>query len=112
MEENKMEKTNVVYTVTWGQASSGGRESLHDAFCGCDGVFTDKEKALKKMTAFKDEFIEHLLDDKDLDEEELQILKNSIGVYGSEKEEYYEVDYPSYDDVNEIYIKIDEITVE
>lgn len=107
-----MEKNNVVYTVTWGRACSGGEEGLHDAFCGCEGVFTDKEKALKKMTAYKDEFIEHLLDDEDLDEEELQKLKDSIEVYGSETEEYYEIDYKSWDDTNELYVKIDELPVE
>jgi hypothetical protein len=112
MEENEMEKTNVVYVVTWGRATPGGEEGLFDAYCGCEGVFTNKEKALKKMTSFKDSFIEHLFDDADFDEEELQEFKNAIGVYGSEKEGYYEIDYPSWDDTCEIYIEITEMPIE
>jgi hypothetical protein len=86
------------FVVTFGTAkhSEGPYEELLDAYCSCVGVFTDKTKALKEMTTYKDTFISDLIEDyKNAydDEEDADELIDMIKTYGSETDDYYEIDF-------------------
>lgn len=100
---------NKIYLVIWGSARPDDRGAAN-AYCGCDGAFFDKQKALKALTIEKDAYIKSILDDAD-DEETREKYENSIQVYGSEQEEYYEIDITVDDDTSEHYIRISEVCV-
>ena len=97
---------NKLWVLTFGNASSDDDENAN-AFCGCVGIFNSELEAKRQMTAFKDDFIFGLTDELE-DEDDIAEIKNSIKVYGSEKEEFYEVDYTVDDITAECYIRIEE----
>lgn len=101
---------NKIYLVIWGDAKVNDRGDA-SAYCGCDGAFFDKQKALEALTIEKDAYIKSILDDAD-DEETREKYENSIQVYGSEQEEYYEIDITVDNDTSEFYIRISEVCVE
>ena len=100
-----------LWVVTCGTAGiEGTEEDLRaDAFCSCVGIFTDKDVALKNMTAYKDTFIKELVEELDEDDVVREEIESSLETYGSEKEEYYEVDYNVYGHPYECYIRIEEV---
>ena len=100
---------NKIYLVIWGSARPDDRGAA-SAYCGCDGAFFDKQEALKALTAEKDAYIKSILDDAE-DEEMREEYEGSIQVYGSEHEEYYEIDFTIDDDTSEHYIRISEVCV-
>ena len=102
-------KNNKLYVVTWGTASVTD-EGAGSAYCGCVGCFTDRTAALGEMTKYKDSYVKSLIEDVE-DEEEREEIENSIKVYGSETEEYYEVDFTITDSASEHFIRIEEIIV-
>ena len=97
-----------LYLIIWGNANIDDR-GASCAYCGCDKYFYNKEKALKALTTYKDNYIRELLEDAD--EEERFEIEDSIRVYGSEQEEYYEIDYMIFDTLSELYVKIQKIEV-
>lgn len=100
---------NKIYLVIWGDAKVTDRGDA-SAYCGCEGAFLDKKDALKALTIEKDAYIKSILDDAD-DEEMHEEYENGIQVYGSESEEYYEIDITVGDNMSELYIRISEICI-
>ena len=100
---------NKIYLVIWGSARPDDRGAAN-AYCGCDGAFLDKKDALKALTIEKDAYIESILDDAD-DEETREKYEKGIQVYGSESEEYYEIDITVDEYTSEHYIRISEVCV-
>jgi hypothetical protein len=100
LEEIEMNK-NKLYVVTYGAATYGeGPVDIEgirlDANCGCVGIFLNKEDAQKEMTKFKDSLLDEITKNhKDsYDDESYSLaLTQKTQVYGSESEEYYEIDY-------------------
>ena len=100
---------NKIYLVIWGDAKVNDRGDA-SAFCGCEGAFFDKKEALKVLTAEKDAYIKNILDDADA-EDVREKYENGIQVYGSEREEYYEIDITVDDNTSELYIRISEVCI-
>ena len=98
-----------IYLLIWGNANADDRGAC-SAYCGCEKYFYNKERALKALTDYKDAYIRELLEESE-DEEDRQDIENCISVYGSEREEYYEIDYIRFDMPSEHYVKIQEIEI-
>ena len=93
-----------MFIVCWGAASCDDHGAAH-ANAGVHGIYPTLENAKRGMTAFKDEVIADTKKDLDPDNE-LSFEDLDIQVYGSEAEEYYEIDYTLGTDPCEVYIKI------
>ena len=98
-----------LYTVCWGSAGQDD-DGNSCAFCGVHGVYTDKSAARNGLVACKDSFYDEVIQTDD--PEGLEYNKSRTHVYGSEAEGYFEIDYDFADVPNELYIKIDEVTLE
>lgn len=92
-----------IYIVHWGSAGSDDDGSAK-AFCGVHGVYTSKSAALNGLTECKDAMIQSTTEY--VGDEAFDIL--NIHIYGSENEEYFEIDYMIDDTPCEIYITISE----
>lgn len=97
-----------LYIVCWGTGSCDDDGCAH-AYCGVYGLYRDKASALKGLVTCKDETYNDILNDIDPDGEFPDLVTEAnLQVYGSETEEYFEIDYLLGTDVCEVYIKIEE----
>lgn len=95
-----------MFIVCWGAASSDDHGNAH-ANVGVHGVYTNKLAALAGLVECKDEMIEDTRRDLDPDGEFPELLEElDIRVYGSEAEEYFEIDYTIGTDPCEVHIRI------
>lgn len=101
-----------MWVITCGAASETGSDYV-SAYSWCGGVFTDKQKALNAMTEAKTKYIADILEDIE-DEETRDQVAGSVQVYGSESQEFYEVDWhsPEYDLPCETYFRLEEVEVQ
>ena len=83
------------YIVHWGTATQDDRGNA-DAFCGIHGVYTTLGGAKIALKECKESFYDEAMQEADGD----------VDVYGSESEEYFEVDYTEDGLPREIYITI------
>lgn len=95
-----------LYIVHWGSAGADDTGNAK-AFCGIHGIYTTKAAALKGLVECKEDHYNELVQDDD--EETLEYVKSRTRVYGSEAEEYFEIDWDFADTTNEIYITISEL---
>ena len=90
----------------WGAASCDDHGNAH-ANVGIYDIYSTKAGALYGLTACKDEMIQETINDVDPDGEFPDLLDElDIKVYGSEAEEYYEIDYTLGTDPCEVRITI------
>jgi hypothetical protein len=101
--EESMKK---LYIVCWGSAGQDD-DGNSKAFCGVHGIYTDKPAALKGLVECKDVCYDEIVQDED--SEGLEYNKSRTRVYGSESEEYFEIDWDFTDVTNEIYIRLEEV---
>ena len=95
-----------MFIVCWGAASSDDHGNAH-ANVGVHGVYTNKLAALAGLVECKDDMIEDTKRDLDPDGEFPELLDElDIRVYGSEAEEYFEIDYTIGTDPCEVRITI------
>ena len=96
-----------VYIICWARALGGDGMPV-DASAGSDGVYINREQARKALTKSKDEWISVIYENLD-DAEDKDMISKSLQVYGSEAEEFYEIDYTAPDDsLVEIHITLHE----
>ena len=98
-----------LYIVCWGSAGQDD-DGNSKAFCGVHGIYTYESAALKCLVECKDVSYDEVIQTDD--PEELEYNKSRTRFYGSEAEEYFEIDYDFADVTNELYIKIDEVNLE
>lgn len=94
-----------VYIVHWGSASSDD-DGNAKAYCGIHGVYTTKAAAQKGLVECKDVTYDEVVQNED--PETLEYAEQNTHVYGSEAEEYFEIDYDFGAGPCEIYITITE----
>ena len=94
-----------IYIVHWASASSDD-DGNAKAFAGVHGVYSTKSAALRGLVECKDVTYDEIVQDED--EEALEYAKSHTRVYGSEAEEYFEIDWDFADTTSEIYITISE----
>ena len=95
-----------MFIVCWGASSCDDHGNAH-ANVGVHGVYTTKSAALAGLVECKDSVIEETKRDLDPDGEFPDILDDlDIRVYGSEAEEYFEIDYTLGTDPCEVRITI------
>lgn len=98
-----------MFIVCWGAASSDDRGNAH-ANVGVHGVYTNKLAALAGLVECKNSMIEDTKKDLCFDEDSPETLEDmDIRVYGSEQEEYFEIDYTIGTDPCEVRISIEEV---
>lgn len=95
-----------VYVVCWGSGSTDDRGNAH-AYSGTAGVYRNKEDALKALETYKDMTLDDVYNDLDPDGE-FPEERDSVHVYGSVEDEYFEIDYALGIEPVEIYIGISE----
>jgi hypothetical protein len=102
-----------IYVITFGRACPGDTEDIYDAFADCNGAYTDKDRALKALTETKDELVKELRGEQDIDNALTGAdIAVAYKVYGSEAEEYYEIDFEDGDGaLCEIYVKLSEVNL-
>lgn len=94
-----------VYIICWARALGGDGMPV-DASAGSDGVYLNREQALKALTKSKDEWISVIYENTE-DVEDKDLISKSLQVYGSEAEEFYEIDYTAPDDTSvEVHITL------
>ena len=97
-----------LYIVCWGSGSCDDDGNAH-SYCGVYGLYRDKESALKGLIACRDETFEDIINDLDPDCESPELVDNAdVKLYGSEAEEYFEIDYTLGTEPCEVYIRIEE----
>ena len=94
-----------MYIVHWGSAFSDD-DGNAKAYCGIHGVYTTKAAALKGLVECKDVTYDEVVQNEEPDT--LQYAIDNTRVYGSEAEEYFEIDYDFGAGPCEIHIKISE----
>lgn len=97
-----------LYLIIWGTANVDDHGAA-STYCGCEKYFYSKTKALKALTEYKDAFVKSLFEDAD--EDERAYIEDTLYIYGSEQEEYYEIDYTIYDCPSEHYVRLQEIEI-
>lgn len=107
---------NKVWVVHWGSGTLDDDRNT-SAFCGVHSVHTSLKSARKALVQCKDETIADLkapfIEDAESEEElQEQLDELNIQVYGSEAEDYFEIDYDSWDVRNEIYVGLTEKEIE
>lgn len=99
-----------VFIVCWACASQddNGNCSAHG---GVHGVYTDHDKARVGLIECKEEMYNEIVYNPDYDENDIKNMKDNVEVYGSSDQDYFEIDYESWDIPNEIRIEIVESEV-
>lgn len=100
--EKIMEK---VYVVCWGSASSDD-DGNANAYSNVHGVYLSKDEAIKGLEECKDDCYNDIVNNPDYDEEERELAEVNASVYGSIKDEYFEIDYFIGDTSCELYITL------
>lgn len=96
-----------IYVVHWGSAGSDD-DGNAKAFCGIHGVYTTLEDARAGLVECKNESYDEIVNNPDYDDYDVAEAMKTTRVYGSEKEEYFEIDYVIGDTPCEFYITITE----
>lgn len=99
-----------VYVVCWACASQDDNGNC-TANGGVHGVYTDPEKARVGLIECKEEMYNEIVYNPDYDENDIKNMKDNVEVYGSSDQDYFEIDYESWDIPNEIRIEIVESEV-
>lgn len=99
-----------VYVVCWACASQDDNGNC-TANGGVHGVYTDPEKARVGLIECKEEMYDEIVYNPDYDENDIKNMKDNVEVYGSADQDYFEIDYESWDIPNEIRIEIVESEV-
>lgn len=96
-----------LYIVHWGSAGADD-DGNAKAYCGIHGVYRSKKDAIKGLVDCKDETYDEIVHNPDYDDYDVEEAEKTTRVYGSEIEEYFEIDYVIGDTPCEIYIAISE----
>ena len=96
-----------VFIVGWATASQDDNGNC-SAYGNVHGVYTNYIDAKKGLVGLKDEFYNEIVNNPDYNEEDVAKAKDSTEVYGSVEEEYFEIDYESWDIKNEVRIYLEE----
>ncbi len=97
-----------LYVVCWGSGTCDDDGCAH-AYTGVHGIYRNKESAIQALIACKDEMLSDIKTDIDPDGEFPELLSEAnLQVYGSEQDEYFEIDYILGTELCEVHIKIEE----
>ena len=96
-----------IYVVCWGTAAQDDSGNSK-AFSGVHGAYKSKESAIRGLVDCKEEFIDEIVNNLDFSEADREEVAQSLQIYGSESEEYFEIDYFNGDTPEEIYITLTE----
>jgi hypothetical protein len=95
--------TKSVFIVQWCRALA---DEAPDAFGGVDGTYLDLEEALDRLEQSRDEIVSSSWEEIE-DEEDIEYIKNSIQVYGSRDDHYFEITYLTPNDTQvDFYLSV------
>ena len=97
-----------LWVVCWGSGSCDDHGNAH-AYTGVHGIYRSKTSALKGLVECKDAIYNDILTDIDPDGEFPELVEDTeIQIYGSEAEEYFEIDYTLGIEPCEVYVRLEE----
>ena len=99
-----------IYTVCWGSAGQDDYGNSK-AFSGVFGAYVSKEAAERALEDCKVEMYNEVVNDDSFAGCDERCIKDSVKVYGSVEEGYFEIYYNVCDFIYEIYINIVETTL-
>lgn len=100
-----MKSIKTVYVVCWGNASQDD-DGNAAAFSGVHGVYAFKDDAKTGLEECKQEFVNELTNDSDFPREDRQEILDTMNIYGSVNDDFFEIDYETGGIPCEIYIHI------
>jgi hypothetical protein len=100
-----MKDIKTVYVVCWGNATQDD-DGNNSAYSGVHGVYCFPDDATKGLEECKTELLNQIINDPDLDEEDREEIKNSVQIYGSANDGFFEIDYSLNDCSPQLYIHI------
>lgn len=95
-----------VYIVNWAAARQDD-DGNSSAYSGVHGVYASKDDAKKGLVECKDDFYNEIVNNPDYDVDEFDSAIKTTHVYGSVKDEYFEIDSNVYFS-EQTYIRISE----
>jgi hypothetical protein len=98
-----MKDIKTVYVVCWGNASQDD-DGNSAAYSGVHGIYAFEDDAKKGLADCKEEILKELTEDPNLAEEDKQEIKDTVQVYGSVQDDFFEIDYETGGIPCEIYI--------
>lgn len=97
-----------LWVVHWSNASLDDDGNC-SAFGNIHGAYTTLKEAQAGLVECKDEVVDGFINNPDLDEDDKSFARDNLRVYGSVKENYFEVDFDQCDVITETYISIAEL---
>ncbi len=94
-----------VFSVIWGRGGVTEEGSV-STYAGMYGIYYTEADAKKGLEECKQEFIDEILNNPDLSDDDKESFKHNVQVYGSVVDDYFEIDYVQDECPVEIYIQI------
>jgi hypothetical protein len=94
-----------VFNVVWGHGIYTDEGTL-STYAGVHGTYLTEVDAKKGLGECKQEFLDEVMNNPDLSEEDKESFRCNVQVYGSVNDDYFEIDYTNGDCPVEIYIQI------
>lgn len=93
-----------VFSVVWGRGAY--EDEAVNTCAGLHGIYLTEADAKKGLEECKQEFLDEILNNPDLSDEDKESFKHNVQVYGSVVDDYFEIDYTVDEQPVEIYIQI------
>lgn len=93
-----------VFSVVWGRGAY--EDEAVNTYAGLHGIYLTEADAKKHLEECKQEFLDEILNNPDLSDEDKESFKHNVQVYGSVVDDYFEIDYTVDEQPVEIYIQI------
>lgn len=94
-----------VFSVVWGRGAYSDDNSVN-TYAGVHGLYRTEDDAKKGLEECKQEFLNEILNNPDLSDDDKESFKHNVQVYGSVVDDYFEIDYIMDECPVEIYIQI------
>lgn len=94
-----------VFSVVWGRGAYVDDNSVN-TYAGVHGIYLTEADAKKGLEECKQEFLDEILNNPDLSDDDKESFKHNVQVYGSVVDDYFEIDYTMDECPVEIYIQI------
>ena len=94
-----------VYNVVWGRGAYTEDDTVN-TYAGLHGAYLTEADAKKGLEECKQEFLDEVMNNPDLSDDDKESFRCNVQVYGSVVDDYFEIDYTVDDRPVEIYIQV------
>ena len=100
----------LVFNVVWGSGAYTEDDTVN-TYAGVHGTYLTEADAKKGLEECKQEFLDEILENPDMTDEDKESFRHNVQVYGSVNDDYFEIDYTNNGCPTEIYIQITHNTI-